>query len=375
LVGQAVPHAPQFAGSDVVSTQLPPQLVRLVAQTQALFEHICPTGESTCGANGACVDVQANSANCGSCGNQCVTGATCAAGACACPAGQTACSGACVDTSKDAKNCGTCGKTGGSGTSCLYGACLDPNSVTCSGSASDNSCTSGANITLGEYWLNNNWWGASGFSGQSCIWQNCTMGDLVGWGTSFNWSGGPGQVKTYASIIFGWQWGWKTNAGGQRLVTSLPLQLNTSKAVNCGWNFTVTQSASTPTMVLDVSYDMFVHTISNAGTNDDPTDEIMIWLYRAGGAGPIGSKTGSPLTTSGGTFDLYDGMNTKWKVHSYVRQTNSSTAVINMMDFFHDLASRGLVANSKYLSTIQAGTEVFTGQGQLQTNGFYCRVQ
>ena len=44
-------------------------------------------------------------------------------------------------------------------------------------------------------------------------------------------------------------------------------------------------------------------------------------------------------------------------------------------EFFHDLASRGLVANTKYLSTMQAGTEAFIGSGTLQTNGFYCRVQ
>jgi hypothetical protein len=58
-----------------------------------------------------------------------------------------------------------------------------------------------------------------------------------------------------------------------------------------------------------------------------------------------------------------------------VRQANATTAVLDMMDFMHDLASRGLVANTKYLSSVQAGSEIFSGQGQVQTNGFYCRVQ
>ena len=62
-------------------------------------------------------------------------------------------------------------------------------------------------------------------------------------------------------------------------------------------------------------------------------------------------------------------------MHSYVRQTNATTAVMNLMDFMHDLASRNLVASSKYLSSVQAGSEIFSGQGQVQTNGFYCRVQ
>lgn len=334
---------------------------------------ICGTGEGACGANNACIDVQANTTHCGKCGNACAKGATCTAGACTCPGAQIVCNGTCVDAAADKNNCGKCGTVCTGSTSCLSGACLDPSTLSCSGAQTGNSCTKDANVTLGPYWVNNNWWGASGASGQTCIWGNCSTGDLAGWGQSFNWSGGTaGQVKTYASIIYGWQWGWKTGSGGQRLVTTLPLQLNTSKAVNCGWNFAVTQ---TGTITINVAYDLFVHTVSNAGTNDDPTDEIMIWLYRANGAGPLGTKQGATFDAGGGTFDFYSGDNTRWKVHSYVRQTNATTAVLNMMDFMKDLAKRGLVANTKYLSSVQAGSEIFSGQGQVQTNGFYCRVQ
>ena len=333
---------------------------------------ICPTGQATCGANGACVDVQASTTNCGKCGTKCATGATCSMGACACPGIQIACNGACVDPSADKNNCGACGKVCGSGTSCLSGACLDPATLSCSGSQANKSCTKDANITLGQYWVNNNWWGGNTGTGETCIWSNCSTGDLAGWGQSFNWTGQAGAVKTYAALIYGWQWGWKTNAGGQRLVTTLPLQLSTSKAVNCGWNFAVTQ---TNTITINVAYDLFAHTVSNAGTNDDPTDEIMIWLYRANGAAPLGGKQNGTLNAGGGTFDLYSGDNTRWKVHSYVRQTNATTAVLNLMDFMHDLATRGLVSNTKYLSSVQAGSEIFSGQGQVQTNGFYCRVQ
>lgn len=333
---------------------------------------ICPTGQATCGANGACVDVLSSTTNCGKCGTKCATGATCSMGACACPGTQIACNGACVDSSADKNNCGACGKVCGSGTSCLSGACLDPATLSCSGSQANNSCTKDASITLGQYWVTNNWWGGNTGTGQTCIWSNCNTGDLAGWGQSFDWTGQAGAVKTYAALIYGWQWGWKTNAGGQRLVTALPLQLNTSKAVNCGWNFAVMQAN---TITMNVAYDLFVHTVANAGTNDDPTDEIMIWLYRANGAAPIGTKQNGTLSAGGGTFDLYDGSNDRWKVHSYVRQTNATTAVLNMMDFMRDLASRGLVANTKYLSAVQAGSEIFSGQGQVQTNGFYCRVQ
>jgi hypothetical protein len=62
-------------------------------------------------------------------------------------------------------------------------------------------------------------------------------------------------------------------------------------------------------------------------------------------------------------------------VFSFVRTSNATTAVMNMMDFPRYLVAQSKMSGSKYLSSVQAGTEVFTGQGQLDTNGFYCRVQ
>jgi xyloglucan-specific endo-beta-1,4-glucanase len=333
---------------------------------------ICPTGEGPCGANDACVDVLANAASCGACGVVCASGAACANGACVCPGAQIACSGACVDAASDEANCGACGVTCGGGTSCLSGACLDPSTLSCTGAQQGYSCAKDANVTLGPYWVNNNWWGADTGSGQTCIWGSCSTGDLAGWGQSFDWSGAAGAVKSYASLVFGWHWGWKTGSNGQRLVTALPLQLSTTKAVSCGWSFEVTQ---TSTSTMNVAYDLFAHTLANAGTNDDPTDEIMIWLYRGNGAGPLGTKQNGTFSAGGGTYDLYTGDNTRWKVHSYVRQANATTAVLDLMEFMRDLASRGLVVSSKYLSSVQAGSEIFSGEGQVQTNGFYCRVQ
>jgi hypothetical protein len=85
------------------------------------------------------------------------------------------------------------------------------------------------------------------------------------------------------------------------------------------------------------------------------------------------------LTLAGTTWDLHEGMTTQngrplWAVHSFVRTANATTAVINVMDFMNYLVTRGL-ASSKYVSSIQSGTEVFSGTGQLNTRGFYCRIQ
>ena len=101
---------------------------------------------------------------------------------------------------------------------------------------------------------------------------------------------------------------------------------------------------------------------------------VMVWLYRDGGAGPIGA-TAATATVAGATWELHKGATDRWNVYSYVRTQNATTSVLNMMDFMKDLVSRGWMQNTKYLTSIQAGAEVFVGSGQLDTNGFYCRAQ
>jgi hypothetical protein len=99
----------------------------------------CPAnaGEALCAAGGppACTDTSTDVSNCGSCGNACPSGQTCAAGMCSCTAGLTACGGACVDTSSDSANCGSCGNACGSGQACTAGLCSCLAGLTLCGSA------------------------------------------------------------------------------------------------------------------------------------------------------------------------------------------------------------------------------------------------
>jgi hypothetical protein len=45
------------------------------------------------------------------------------------------------------------------------------------------------------------------------------------------------------------------------------------------------------------------------------------------------------------------------------------------MDFLKDVVSKGWMSSSKYLTSIQAGTEVFVGTGRLDTDSYYCTIQ
>jgi len=318
----------------------------------------CGTGLSICGTG--CVDTQTNNANCGACGNACPAMRSCQAGKCTCPTGYTDCSGECVNTQIDVQNCGGCGKPC-SGI-CTAGACQ---ASTCTSGMSqlDYTRTAYASITQNKYWINNNLWGISGATGWQGIWDTCTSGNTIGWGTDWNWSGTSNQVKSYASAVLGWHWGWKITG------TGLPVQISANKNVTCAWNYRVT-----PGQTIDVSYDLFAHALANPGYADQPTEEIMIWLYKAGGAGPIGGVD-STTSIGGASWEVHKGSTGTWNVYSYVRTTNATSATLNLMDFLKDLVNKGWMSSSHYLTSIEAGTEVFVGTGRLDTDNYYCTIQ
>lgn len=227
-----------------------------------------------------------------------------------------------------------------------------------------NTCTAFGSITQGKYWLNNNLWGQSSGSGWQCMWDTSLSGNTIGWGTSFSWTGQSNSVKSYTSSVLGWHWGVKnTNTG-------LPVQLSANRSVNTGWNFRVTQNGA---VTMNVSYDLWLHTIPNPTFQNNPSDEVMIWLYRSGGAGPVGTRQAT-VNIAGTSWDLYRG-NIGWNVFSFVRTTNTSSSTLNARDFLNDLVSRGWMSSSKYLTSVESGTEVFIGTGQLDTNSYFANVQ
>jgi hypothetical protein len=93
--------------------------------------------------NGACVDTQTSSDNCGACNQPCATGAVCNAGVCGCASGQQLCSGVCTDLQQSAASCGACGKACAAGQTCSGGSCV-------SGAGADGCTGKALGITLSQ---------------------------------------------------------------------------------------------------------------------------------------------------------------------------------------------------------------------------------
>ncbi|WP_256725948.1 hypothetical protein [Streptomyces sp. IMTB 2501] len=69
------------------------------------------------------------------------------------------------------------------------------------------------------------------------------------------------------------------------------------------WKFSLPSNPGT----MDVAYDLWLHTKNTADRQDRPTDEIMVWLDRQGGAGPLGTKYGS-VSLDGAMWDNVSGI-------------------------------------------------------------------
>jgi hypothetical protein len=85
------------------------------------------------------------------------------------------------------------------------------------------------------------------------------------------------------------------------------------------------------------------------------------------------------VNIGGADWDLYRGWidagnGVGWNVFSFVRTANTSSIDLNLRDFTNNLVARGWVSNSKYLSSVQAGTEVFGGAGRVDTDSYSVEI-
>lgn len=130
------------------------------------------------------------------------------------------------------------------------------------------------------------------------------------------------------------------------------------------------RQTSSGTPVADVAYDLWLSSTSG-GSN---THEIMIWLAAYGGAGPI-SSTGSAIATvniGGASYKLFYGLNGSVKVYSFVASATNNNFNGDLNLFFKYLTSSQGVPSNYWITSLQSGTEPFTGSNVVLTTSAYC---
>ncbi|KAG8873391.1 hypothetical protein FRB97_006800, partial [Tulasnella sp. 331] len=196
------------------------------------------------------------------------------------------------------------------------------------------------------YTLLNDQWGISGYTGsQTAQALGCTGGTTLAWTTTYTWTGGPYQVKTYTDIYL--------NSG-------LGKQLSAIKSIPTVWDWSYPTASSD--LVADVSYDLWLSASSTgSGASSTSSYEIMIWLSARGGAGPAGSQVAT-ATINGDSWAVYQGVVSTWTVYSF-KPASASTEYMSfsqdLLPFLTYLETTYGVSSSQYLVQAQAGTEPF----------------
>ncbi|GIE93360.1 GH12 family glycosyl hydrolase domain-containing protein [Paractinoplanes rishiriensis] len=237
----------------------------------------------------------------------------------------------------------------------LAGAAVAALSVAGPAAADAEICEQYGTTTIGgRYVVQNNRWGTTA---QQCInvtdsGFSITRQDGVG-----NTSGAP---VSYPSVFVGCHY---TNCSPG---TNLPMQVSRISSASSTINYQYVSGAT-----YNASYDIWLDPTPR--TNGVNQQEIMIWFNRQGNIQPIGSPVGT-ATVAGRTWEVWQGSNGANGVVSYLAPSAITSWTFSVLDFINDVRNRGVITNSWYLTSIQAGFEPWIGGAGLGVSGFAASV-
>ncbi|WP_341280940.1 glycoside hydrolase [Paenibacillus sp. FSL H8-0537] len=235
--------------------------------------------------------------------------------------------------------------------------------------ASDSTPYAKLNFNSNKYYLFNNSWGSSGISGW---WQTVYHNSNTNFGYVWNWPTSTGGVKAYPSIVSGWHW-----TEGYTPGSGLPTRLSDNKAINSSVTYSIAPATNGK---YNNAYDIWLHSTGTATWSSTPTEEIMIWNRWTSGVGPIGGLVASNVSIGGQGYDVYRGEITdngvhQWWVYSFLKRTQTDHFTINVKNFTDYLVGKSYFPKTRYVSSIEYGTEITNGSGQLNYSNYYANVQ
>ncbi|EKD15984.1 uncharacterized protein L3040_003422 [Drepanopeziza brunnea f. sp. 'multigermtubi'] len=220
----------------------------------------------------------------------------------------------------------------------------------------------GSAPTAGYTVYHNNWGAAQASSGSQCTTLekvSSASPPSFAWSTSWSWAGGSNQVKSYSNVA----------------LEKVNKELSAISSIPSVWNWKYTGN----NMVADVAYDLWL--APTVGANNKY--EIMIWVGTFGGAGPISAKydgSGNPVpvaspTILGVKWKVYKGTNGDTTVFSFIPPSNIDKFKGDLKLFFDYLTSSEGVPTSSVVTSLQAGTEPFTGsKAVFKTSAYTIKV-
>lgn len=260
---------------------------------------------------------------------------------------------------------GTSGSTGASGSTGSAGSgSSGSGGVTAPAAASgnfSNVCDRFGQRTLNGYFANNNVWSSQ--AGSQCIAMSGTTFTVTSANHNLNPNAPPYAPASYPSLVKGCHYGNCTD--------TFPRQVSAISRMPS--TFSITPASGT----WDAAYDIWLDpTARRDGANTGL--EIMIWLNYGGTPQPIGSRSGT-INLAGATWEVWlsnGNENGSSRTISY-RRTPSATSITNFdaMQFVNDSVARGVAQRSWYITSVQAGFEIWNGGTGLKINQFAVGAQ
>ncbi|MGD0548679.1 MAG: fibronectin type III domain-containing protein, partial [Terracidiphilus sp.] len=221
--------------------------------------------------------------------------------------------------------------------------------------AAQSTCAITGTISLdgGVYIFQNNEWNST--------LEQCATIDGIGFTlttANFDQSAlGSYSPATYPSVYRGCHWGDCTSSN--------PFPIEMSNLASATSSVTITQPGGYEN---DAAYDIWFNQTSTTSGQPNGT-EIMIWINHQGGAGPAGTLAAT-ATIDGASYQVYTGRMASWNIASYVANPGvDSVTNLNLIPFFNDAISRGMLESSWWLIDVEYGFEVWNGgQGLSATN-------
>jgi hypothetical protein len=164
-----------------------------------------------------------------------------------------------------------------------------------------------------------------------------------------------GAPASYPSIYAGCHWGSCSKRTLPAVTQSQLAQLDVA------WSVQLPVAG-----VWDASLDLWFNSTPTAGGQPDTT-EIMIWLSDRGGIQPYGARVGTY-----GAAQVWHGT-APWHVVSY-RYAGLTSRSGSLLPVLRDAAARGYLPAGAYLTSVEAGFEIWQG-GQFTTTGFSTAVR
>jgi hypothetical protein len=202
------------------------------------------------------------------------------------------------------------------------------------------------------YFVQNNLWNSP--DGSQCIQVSGSAMSITSRSHNVGTSGPP---ASYPSFVRGCHYGDCTTS------SNMPRQVSAIGSVPT--RFEITPASGTWNASYDVWFDPTPRTNgSNTGL------ELMIWMNYSGSVQPIGSRTVSSVAIAGASWEVWEGHNGYSNVISYRRIGGTNGMTFDLKAFMNHAQSRGRLTASWYMTSIQAGFEVWTGGAGLRVNAF-----